>query len=421
MRILKLSDLPWTKFEPKKRRVFLRVDFNVPMNKSEVLDDFRIRKTIPTIEYLLDQKCIVTIAAHLGRPQKLSQDQRKTKLSLIPVAERLSGLLNRDVTFSEEVTGSGVRKLIQDAKPGQDVIMLENLRFDAREESNDQDFAEHLFMERQFYVNDAFGASHRAHASIDAVPSLTKYKSMGLLLQREYEVLDQVLNSPEKPQAAILGGAKIEDKIGVIEKLFDTCKTVCVGGRMGLSFLAARNVELGASKIEKESIQIAKRLMADAKKYGVELLFPVDGRCGTSIDADKAEIRELHSNSALAPEFSVFDIGPKTLEHWKKALSSAKTIVWNGPMGVFENPQFAEGTLGVVRFLKEHKSSIKSVVGGGETVSAVTQEGALDELFHVSTGGGAMLEFMEGKALPGLEVLKLREREISEINRRAVA
>lgn len=414
MRILGLEEIPWNKIPEEKRKVFLRVDYNVPLKDGKVLDDFRIKQSLASIRKLLELNCLIVIGAHLGRPQKLSEEDRKKKLSLLPIAEHLAGLLEMNVTFSEDVTGPGVKKLIFDGRPGQ-IIVVENLRFDSREESDDRFFGEELLEDRTIFINDAFGACHRAHASIHAVAEKAKFKAMGRLLQKEYQCLSKVLHEPEKPQMAILGGAKIEDKIKVIEALMTSCQVICVGGRMGLAFLAAQGVDLGASKLPKESIQLAKRLLADAKKQNVEMLFPEDGEAATHIESKDSRSIELSLDSKLAADMQIFDIGPKTLEAWKKKLSAAKSIVWNGPMGVFENPSFAKGTLGIVDFLVSVADKVKTVAGGGETVAAITQKQALDKIFHVSTGGGAMLEFLEGKELPGLEALKMREREIAEL------
>lgn len=410
MRILGLEELPWDLMRENKRRVFLRVDFNVPIESGKVVDDFRIRQSIPTIKALMERNCIVVIGAHLGRPKKLPPEKR-SQLSLLPVAEKLAELMDHEVLFSEEIYGSGVRKLVMDARPGKTLIMLENLRFHEAEEENDPDFAEKLFQDRDIYINDAFGVSHRAHASVEAIAQRARVKAAGLLLQKEYKTLDSVLNSAIKPQMAILGGAKIEDKIRVIERLMESCQHIFIGGRMGLSFLAAKAYSLGQTQIEKEAVQMAKRLIADAKAKGVEIHYPLDAKVAGRIDA--AEAKEVLVEN-IPSDQAVFDIGSETLKNWSQVLSKAKSVIWNGPMGVFENPVFSGGTLSIVDLLVS-MPEVRSVVGGGETVAAVTQRGALDKLYHVSTGGGAMLEYMEGRDLPGLEVLKLRDREIAEL------
>lgn len=415
MKILGLEDLPWDKLAAKKKRIFCRVDYNVPMKGPKILDDYRIRQTIPTIEALLAKKAVVVLASHLGRPSKIPEADRRQKLSLLPIAERLAELMGREIIFSDELTGSGVRKLVQDAKAGEQVILLENLRFHEGEEKDDAHFAEKLFENFDIYINDAFGASHRAHASIHAVALRTKARAMGLLLEREFKVLKKVLESPVKPQMAVLGGAKITDKIAVIEVLMKTCQKIFIGGRMGLSFLAAKGLDLGGSRMETSEIQLAKRLSSRAQAQGVELFFPIDGKVGQSLDATESSLVSLKSSGELGPSDLILDIGPETLDIWKSEMIEAKSVIWNGPVGVIENPVFAEASLALVDYFAENANQLQCVAGGGETVAAITERGARDKLFHVSTGGGAMLEFIEGKSLPGLEVLKLRDREIAEI------
>jgi len=411
VKILRLDEILWDNIEERFRRTFVRVDFNVPMKDQKVVDDFRIRQALPTIRYLLEHKCIVILASHLGRPKGNPQDDRE-KYSLLPVAEKLAELLDHDVLFSEENHGEGVWKLISDGRPGRTVIMLENLRFDPREEKNDPDFGEALFKNCDLYVNDAFGASHRAHASIEAITHFSKIKTAGFLLSKEWEVLNQVLHHPLEPQMAVLGGAKITDKMQVIKSLMMKCKALFIGGRMGLTFLAAQGVGLGATSIEEDAIPLAKRLMGDARDHGVKLFFPVDGLGANKIDSSTAQTYRFGSPNDIPKSVGIFDIGPETLKTWTSELLKSKSIVWNGPMGVFENPAFAAGTLGLVDFLVAEKDRIKAVAGGGETVAAIMQRGAFDALHHVSTGGGAMLEFLEGKALPGFESLKLKDREV---------
>lgn len=412
MRLLTLDELPWDLMPELERRAFVRVDFNVPMRDGVVVDDFRIRQAVPTIEYLLEQKCIVVLAAHFGRPLK-DKEAKKEKYSLLPIAEKLAEIMDHEVVFSEDTTGSAVEKLIYDARPGKSIILLENVRFFEGEEKNDSDFAEKLFGVCDFYVNDAFGGCHRSHASIDAVARLTQKRAMGRLLQKEWESLNQALHHPLKPQVAVLGGAKIADKIQVIKNLMDKCSAICVGGRMGQTFLAAKGAELGLSSVETDAFPLARRLIAEAKNRGIKMYFPVDGRAAEKIDATEAQVVEI---DAVPPDLGLFDIGPKTLESWKEVLETAQSVIWNGPLGVFENPAFAEGTLSLVDYLVANKDRIQTVAGGGETVAAITQRGALKTLHHVSTGGGAMLEFLEGKKLPGFEALELRDREIEALS-----
>lgn len=411
MKILRVDEISWSALKEDRRVAFVRVDFNVPIKSGKVLDDFRIRQAVPTLNYLLDQKCILVLASHLGRPKGNDEESRK-KYSMLPVAEKLSEIMGREVLLSDDLVGDGVRKLISDGRGGKTVILLENIRFDEREEKNDSAFAEALFKYCHLYVNDAFGASHRAHASIEAITHFAKVKAAGFLLSKEWEVLNQVLHHPVEPQMAILGGAKIADKIQVIKNLMLRSKKLFVGGRMAQTFLAAQGYSLGNSSIEEESLPLARRILTEARNQGVEIFFPIDGRAGTSIEATETQVVAIEKDKPLAPKLGLFDIGPKTIEVWKKELLKAKSIVWNGPMGVFENPVFSEGTLSIVDFLIEVKDRIPATAGGGETVSAITQRNALTSLHHVSTGGGAMLEFLEGKALPGFESLKLRDREI---------
>ncbi|MDB5039218.1 MAG: Phosphoglycerate kinase [Bacteriovoracaceae bacterium] len=411
MKILRVDEIHWPALREDKRVAFVRVDFNVPIKNGIVLDDFRIKQALPTINYLLEQKCIVVLASHLGRPKGNDEESRK-KFTMLPVAEKLAEIMDHEVLLSNDVSGDGVRKLITDGRGGKTIILLENLRFDPREEANDPEYAESLFKYCHLYVNDAFGASHRAHASIEAITHFTKVKAAGYLLSKEWEVLNQVLHHPIAPQMAILGGAKIADKIQVIKNLMLRSKKLFIGGRMAQTFLAAQGYSLGSSSIEEESLPLARRILTEARTQEVEIFFPVDGRAGKDIDAKECKVVSIEKDKPLSKDVSLFDIGPKTVEIWKKELRKAKSIVWNGPMGVFENPTYADGTLSIVDFLLEVKDSIPAIAGGGETVSAITQRNALTSLYHVSTGGGAMLEFLEGKALPGFEALKVRDRDI---------
>lgn len=411
MRILRVDEIQWSTIPEDQRRVFVRVDFNVPIKSGQILDDYRIKQAIPTIKYLLDQKCWVVLASHLGRPKGNDDDSRK-KFSLLPVAERLAQLMDQEVLLSDELYGDGVRKLMQDGRGGKTLILLENIRFDPREEKNDSEFAELIFRHCKLYVNDAFGASHRAHASIEAITHLAKVKAAGFLLAKEWDVLNEILHQPKTPQYAVLGGSKIADKIQVIKNLMLKSKKLFIGGRMAQTFLAAQGYELGSSSIEEESLPLARRLLTEARSLGVEMYFPVDGRVGSGIDATEADIVSIQKDKPLPKTVGLFDIGPKTIEIWTQALMSAKSVVWNGPMGVFENPVFASGTLALVDYFVSVRGQTQTTAGGGETVSAITQRGALESLYHVSTGGGAMLEFIEGKALPGFESLKLRDREL---------
>ncbi len=416
MRILRVDDIKWDSIAERERRVFLRVDFNVPFKKEadgtrSISDDYRIRQALPTIRYLLSQNAVVIVASHLGRP-KADDPNSRTKFSLLPVAERLAVLLEQEVLLADDHFGDGVERLLKDSRPGKGVVMLENLRFDPQEEENSSEFAQKILNGASVYINDAFGASHRAHASIEAISHFAKHKAAGFLLSKEWDVLNQVLHEPIHPQFAVIGGSKIADKIQVIKNLMLKSKKLFVGGRMAQTFLAAQGYNLGASSIETESLSLARRLLGEARSLKVEMILPVDGRAASSIDAQEAQVVTLDSQKALSKDLALFDVGPETLERWKLEMLNAKSIVWNGPLGVFENPTFSHGTLSLVDFLVSVKDQIPAICGGGETVSAITQQGALEKLFHVSTGGGAMLEFLEGKALPGFEALKLRERDL---------
>ncbi|MBN8555766.1 MAG: phosphoglycerate kinase [Deltaproteobacteria bacterium] len=414
MKILRVDEILWNKIDENHRKVFVRVDFNVPIEDGKVMDDYRIRQAVPTIKYLLENKCLIILATHFGRP-KPNDEKSREAYTVLPIAEKLAEILDHEVLFAEEIYGDAVRKLILDGRPGKTIIMVENLRFDPREEANDSDFAQKIYGKCDLYVNDAFGASHRAHASIEAITHFAKIKAAGFLLSKEWEVLNQVLHSPIQPQMAVLGGSKISDKIQVIKNLMTRSKDLFIGGRMAQTFLAAQGVQLGKSSIEEESLPLARRIMAEAKQLGVNMHFPTDGMAAEKIDATSAKVIQVSKDSPVPASLSLFDIGPETLKAWTHQLSKAKSVIWNGPMGVFENPTFAHGTLGLVDFLVIEKDKIRATVGGGETVAAVGQRGALESLYHVSTGGGAMLEFLEGKALPGFEALKLRDRELEAL------
>jgi phosphoglycerate kinase len=411
MKILRVDELNWDKIKEKERNVFLRVDFNVPIQNGKILDDFRIRQAIPTINYLLEKKCKIVLASHLGRPQKVNEEKRKS-LTLLPIAEKLAEICDKEVMFSEEQYGDGVRKLLQDGKAGETLIVLENLRFVRGEEKNNLGFAEDLFENCHIYVNDAFGASHRAHASIDAITHKVKLRAMGFLLAKEWEALSKVLSSPLEPQMAVLGGAKISDKIKVFKNLLPKVSQIFVGGRMANTFLAAQGFKLGGSSIEEDALPTARRILSEANAAGVSIALPFDGIAAVDMKSSEAKGVDLTPGHNVPDDLAVFDIGPKTLAAWKEELLKAKSVIWNGPMGVCENPCFAEGTLGLVDFFVENADSISTIAGGGETVAAVSQRGALEKLHHVSTGGGAMLEFLEGKSLPGFEALQYKTREV---------
>ena len=383
-------------FNLTEKVVFLRLDLNVPIEDGAITDDTRIRASLPTIQYALEQKAKLVLASHLGRP-KSSDDKQ---YSLEPVAKRLSELLKVDVLLVEEPSSEAVKALLAGMKRNQ-ILLLENVRFEKGETENSESFAKQLASYTEIYINDAFGASHRAHATIEALPALLKYKGIGFLIEKEIRMLDALLENPQKPYWAILGGAKVSDKIAVIEKLLDVVDGLIVGGAMAYTFLKAKNTEVGSSLVETEKINYAREMIARTQARGKKLLLPVDHVVATSI---KGKEFRVTSSSSIDPGWMGVDIGPKTLREYAQALKSAKTIFWNGPMGVFENPEFAKGTFGVAEALAEN-SGLR-IVGGGDSAAAAEASGFAEKMTHISTGGGASLEYLQGDPLPGLEVLR---------------
>ncbi len=382
------------------KRVFIRVDFNVPLTEDgKVADDSRIRACLPTIQYALKNKAFVIAASHLGRPK----GEKDPRFSLAPVAARLMELLQiPEVTFPEDCVGDGVKKLSQEMKPGQ-VMMLENLRFHKSEEQNEERFAKKLASLCDVYINDAFGAAHRAHASTVGMVPFVKEKGAGFLMKRELEFLSKIVANPTRPFVALLGGAKVSDKIGVIENLLNRVDALAIGGAMAYTFLAALGYKLGNSKIESDKIFTAKKVMERAQTKGIPLLLPLDHVITQKLDGSSAT--ETTQNIGIPEGWMGVDVGPKTLEAFAKQLSIAKTVFWNGPVGVYEIEKFAQGTYNIAKTIAGLKAT--TVIGGGDSASAIAQFNLTDKITHISTGGGASLEFIEGKILPGLKALEV--------------
>jgi phosphoglycerate kinase len=390
----------------QSRRVFLRVDFNVPLTKEApytITDDTRIRAAIPTIEAMMKRGAAIVIASHMGRPKGKPAEQ----YSLKPVAERLSQLLNTNVKMAPESVGHEVREMADDLQPGE-VLLLENLRFHSEEEANDKQFAEQLASIADVYVNDAFGAAHRAHASIEGITHFINTKAAGYLLKKELDYLGGVLTQPKRPFVAIIGGAKISGKIDVIESLLDKADKILIGGGMMFTFLKAQGKNVGKSLVEDDKIELAKDLIARSEEMGGKIMLPSD-----TILASKFK-NEAQTKTAGADQIDGdwmgLDIGPASIEAFVREIEGAKTVLWNGPMGVFEMENFAKGTLAVAQALaKATRGGATTVVGGGDSVAALEQLGLADQMSHVSTGGGASLEFLEGKTLPGVAALQIAE------------
>ncbi len=377
----------------KGKRVLVRVDFNVPLADGEVADDGRIRATLPTIQYLLEQGAAVILMSHLGRPKgKVREDLRMDSVS-----RRLSELVGREVIKVDDCVGPEVERAAAALEPGQ-ILLLENLRFHPEEEDNDQAFAQQLATLADIYVNDAFGTAHRAHASTSGVPQYLPAVA-GLLVDRELSFLGKALTSPERPFVAILGGAKISDKISVIRNLLTKVDLLLIGGAMANTFLKAQRYEVGQSLVEDESLPMARQIL---KQACGKLVLPVDVVVGDEFAAD-AEAQTL-SVQKIPPGWRILDVGPKTLSLFKQKLVSAKTVLWNGPMGVFEFPKFAVGTVALAHSLAAAQAT--TIVGGGDSIAALKHAGLVNKMSHVSTGGGAALEFLAGKTLPGVAALE---------------
>jgi phosphoglycerate kinase len=380
------------------KRVFLRADLNVPLDDGRITDDTRIRASLPTIRHLLERGAAVILASHLGRPKGKVNDALRLK----PVADRLGQLLGRNVRMTGDALGPGVQVAIGKLRPG-DLLLLENLRFHAEEEANDPGFAKALADMAEIYVNDAFGSAHRAHASTEGITHYLPAVA-GLLLEREVDALSRLMDRPVKPFHTIIGGAKVSGKLEVLEALLARCQAVLVGGGMANTFLAAKGFALGKSLVETEQLKNAERIMTEARRKRVRFMLPTDAVVAAQIHPRSQ--REVVPLSEVPKDWSVVDIGPDTIAAFTEHLAKARTVFWNGPMGVFEVAPFAEGTNAIARFLAARTAEgVTTVVGGGDSVAAVERLGLAEQMSHVSTGGGASLEFVEGKTLPGVAVL----------------
>lgn len=383
--------------ELKGKKVFIRVDFNVPLNeKNEITDDTRIVQSLPTIRYALETGGKVIVASHLGRPK----GKRDPKYSLAPVAERLSQLLGKHVPLAPDCIGDEVLRMIGEMREG-DVLLLENLRFHPEEEKNDEPFSKALASLCEVYVNDAFGAAHRAHASTEGMTRYIPQVAAGFLMMKEIESLEKALIHPEKPYVAILGGAKVSDKIGVIENLLNKVDALLIGGGMAYTFLKGRGIEVGKSLVEEDQIEFSKQLLRRGEGR-VKIILPQDHLAAERMDPQAP--REVVRNEAIPSGWICLDIGPETVKIFSEEIKKAKTIFWNGPMGVFEMEPFSQGTFAIARAVAD--SSAFSIVGGGDSIAAVKKAGVAEKIGHLSTGGGASLEFIEGKKLPGIEALR---------------
>lgn len=382
----------------KNKKVFVRCDFNVPLDENgTITDNRRIVGALPTIKYLLENNCKVILCSHLGRPK----GEVKPEFSLAPVAKELSKLLGKEVKLAKDVIGESAKELTSNMNNGE-IVLLENVRFDSREEKNDPEFSKELASMAEIFVNDAFGTAHRAHSSTAGIADYLPAVS-GFLIEKELKFLGDALENPERPFVAILGGKKVSDKIGVINSLLEKVDTLLIGGAMAYTFFKAQGYNVGNSICELDKLDLAKELMEKAKQKGVNLMLPVDTRLGKEFDPNTES--KVVDWKEIPDGWEGFDIGDKTIENYKEALKSAKTIIWNGPVGLFEFDKFAVGTNEIAKTLSE-MSNATTIIGGGDSAAAVEKAGLSEKFTHISTGGGASLEFLEGKKLPGIECLQ---------------
>jgi len=382
----------------KGKKVLVRCDFNVPLNEGKITDENRLVGALPTIKYLMEKGAKIILCSHMGKPK----GEPKKELSLLPVAKRLSEMLNKEVIFADDdnVVGENAKKAVKDMKDG-DVVLLQNTRYRKEETKNEEVFSKELASLADLFVNDAFGTAHRAHCSTVGVTNYLKEAACGYLIQKELKFLGNAVEKPERPFVAILGGAKVSDKINVINNLLDKVDTLIIGGGMGYTFLKSQGYTVGDSLLEEDKVEYAKEMINKAKEKGVNLLLPVDITIADRFDKDAKPI--ITEDQNVGEGYIGLDIGPKTAKMYSDAIKTAKTVIWNGPMGVFEFKNFANGTIEVAKAMAD--SDAVTIIGGGDSAAAVNILGFGDKMTHISTGGGASLEFLEGKELPGIAAL----------------
>ncbi|HTL38055.1 MAG TPA: phosphoglycerate kinase [Kofleriaceae bacterium] len=381
------------------KRVFVRVDYNVPLDKKtkKISDDARIVATLPTVKHLVDRGARIVLGSHLGRPE----GQVKPEFSLEPVAAHLAELLKTDVALADEPVGDGARKVVSDLRDGQ-IAMLENLRFNPGEEANDETFARTLASYADVYVNDAFGTAHRAHASTAGMVKFVAEKGAGFVMAKEIEFLSRLLGDVDRPYVAVLGGAKVSDKIEVLDALLERVNSIVIGGAMANTFLEAQGKNVGKSKVEKDKLPVARNFLRKASEKKITIHLPTDVATGVSIEDETPMVVRVDQ---IGSDQMALDIGPGSVELFRRVLNEARTVFWNGPMGVFEKTQWSKGTVAVAKALADNKMAL-TVVGGGDSAAAIAQAGLADKVSHVSTGGGASLEFVQGLDLPGIAALR---------------